>query len=97
MVVIWHSSGDILNSGTDRDIWMRAYYAVSKPGMFAAHILEWSDYISISDAWNNNDGESALAKIVIDFNGNIHIVWEDFSDIVNNGNDKDIFYYILRH
>ncbi len=95
--VIWHSSGDILNSGTDRDIWMRAYYAVSKPGMFAAQILEWSDYISISDAWNNNDGESALAKIVTDFNGNIHIVWEDFSDIINNGNDKDIFYYILRH
>jgi hypothetical protein len=39
-----------------------------------------------------SDGESSICKALFDSDGNIHIVWVDFSDYDGSGTDSDIFY-----
>ena len=50
---------------------------------------KWSTPIVIS---NTSEFRSLRPDIALDPSNNVHIVWQDMSDINENGNDEDIFY-----
>ena len=49
----------------------------------------WTDAEIVSE---NCTGNSVIPKISVDSRNNIHIIWNDNSNLFNNGRDYDIFY-----
>jgi hypothetical protein len=80
---VWDDDTDILGSGTDFDIFYRK--------------LDWSagtwESIQLITDDNLNNTDSSLSPVVAaDPLGNIHVVWEDLSELDGSGPDSDIFY-----
>jgi hypothetical protein len=81
--VVWHDSTDILGSGTDFDIFYRR--------------LNWSTGLwnpirLISEDNLNNTRTSYSPAVAADPLGNVHVVWDDLSELDGSGPDLDIFY-----
>ncbi len=77
--IAWEDTGDINNSGSDKDIILKQFYQSM-----------WHDSIVISD--HTQDGKSTKPDIDVDLDGNIHLVWVDDGEIIANNSDNDIIY-----
>ena len=78
--IAWADMTDYLGAGTDRDI----FYTF------------WN---STSGKWNTTEvvsivstGTSDMPSLAVDGAGNVHIAWEDMTDYLGAGTDRDIFY-----
>ncbi len=78
--VVWedHTDGEW---GTDSEIMYVNYSSISG----------WTNVTVISDLYGWNDLDSNLPQIATDNNGNLHVVWEDFTD-GEWGVDTEIMY-----
>ncbi len=77
--VVWH---DLTNGewGSDAEI------------MYANRTASgWSNATCISDLYGWNDGSSYRPKVATDNNGNVHVVWYDYTD-TEWGTDTEIMY-----
>ncbi len=77
--IVWHDDSDILATGTDNDVFYRKLDTSSE------------NWLPITPISRDSDSSSALPKIVGDDNGNLFIVWYDFSDYLGAGTDADVF------
>ncbi len=78
--LIWRDSYNYSASGDDIDIFYKKWDNVTKL---------WSDIELISA---NSTNDSSLPSLNVDRFGNIHIAWEDKTDLLSSGADYDIFY-----
>ncbi|MHA2032711.1 MAG: hypothetical protein ACW99Q_25355, partial [Candidatus Kariarchaeaceae archaeon] len=78
--VVWEDNSDYNGSGSDFDILYRNYNATSG---------SWSITIPIS---LGSTGNCQGAKIAIDSNDNLHVVWYERPYLSNSGDDYDVFY-----
>ena len=78
--VAWRDFTDYAGAGTDTDIFFKECKAVSS----AWTITEVVSTVSTSS--------SAFPSLAVDEAGNVHIVWQDFTDYAGAGTDCDIFY-----
>ena len=79
--VVWYdSTPDLLSSGGDTDIFYISYNAASET---------WSSIELVSS--ESSDG-SRDPEIATDSEGNIHVVWTDFTPLLGSDADKDVFY-----
>lgn len=78
--VFWQDLSDYEDSGTDYDIFYKAYDSL---------LSAWTttEVISIY-----SDEYSALAVPVFDDKGTLHLVWEDQADYAGSGTDWDVVY-----
>jgi len=81
--LVWHDATDILVSGSDYDIFYKKW-DVNTETWGATELLS-----------TESTSESSEPSIVIDSEDNLHIVWQDNTDILSCGTDWDIFYKIL--
>ncbi|TXT67381.1 MAG: hypothetical protein BAJALOKI1v1_110037 [Promethearchaeota archaeon] len=85
--VVWQDSTNLEGCGTDSDIFYINYSIITG---------QWSDVEVISDNTNGtknwNTGFSYTPSVTIDGDGNVHIVWEDYTNLEGCGTDMDIFY-----
>ncbi|MCK5292431.1 MAG: hypothetical protein KAR39_10505 [Thermoplasmata archaeon] len=81
--VVWRDDTDILGSGTDPDIF---YLRLDRSTGL------WNPVQLISDDNLNNTKGSWFPAVAADPLGNVHVVWEDFSELDGSGPDSDIFY-----
>ena len=72
------------------------YLVISKPLDSSSSIeiddyssWSWSSYEVISETSTDN---SYLPDVFVDINDNLHVVWQDNTDILGSGTDQDIFY-----
>ncbi len=82
--IAWEETGDIDNSGSDKDIVIRKLSN-----------SVWSDHMVISD--DSNDGESTNPNLLIDSKMNVHLVWSDDGELTPGDFDNDIIYRRLDH
>jgi len=73
-------TNDLDDSGTDRDIFYMRWDFETKI---------WSDPETVS---TESTGSSERPAIAVDNNGNVHVAWRDYSDILSSGTDIDVFY-----
>jgi len=78
--IVWDDLTTANNSGSDRDIFYRRWNASS--GV-------WTGTNLVS---NNSTMDSLNPAIAVDSDGNVHIVWSDWTDYGSSGSDMDIFY-----
>ena len=81
--LVWRDDTDILGSGTDTDIFYRRLNRAT--GL-------WGPVQLISDDNLNNTDSSWSPAVAADPLGNVHVVWDDFSDLDGSGPDLDIFF-----
>ncbi|MBD3230066.1 MAG: hypothetical protein GF329_17945 [Candidatus Lokiarchaeota archaeon] len=82
--VVWHDHTDSPSEwGNDTEIMYTKYSQTTK---------KWSNVTAISAVGGWNDGYTEDAKIGIDKDNNVHVVWRDNSDGGYWGNDIEIFY-----
>jgi len=79
LYVIWADDADYDLSGADSDI----FFKQKKPSddWETATVLSWF-----------SDDHCFEPEIACEENGRIHVVWKDYSNILNSGLDKDIIY-----
>jgi hypothetical protein len=77
--IVWIDTSDYNGAGTDEDIFYRRWNATTR---------QWTPTVVVS---NFSESYSANPDIVVDMDGNIHIVWVD-SNYNGSGSDGDIFY-----
>ncbi len=75
---VWYDNSDILSAGVDPDIFYRSMNTTSG---------EWNDIVLIS---STSDQPSYDPVLAIDSDDNIFVLWDDSSDIVSAGTDRDI-------
>ncbi|MBY9001967.1 MAG: hypothetical protein KGD64_13700, partial [Candidatus Heimdallarchaeota archaeon] len=77
---VWSDSENYEGSGTDYDIFYRKWSSSSK---------SWSptELVTTTSTGNSNN-----PKIGVDSENNIHLVWDDFTDLEGSGTDRDVFY-----
>ncbi len=80
--VVWEDYTDYQNCGSDTDIFCKIWNATTK---------EWSSSYVVS---TESTSSSEFPAVGLDPFGNIHVVWEDYTDYQNCGSDTDIFYKI---
>ncbi len=78
--IAWQDETDYANAGTDRDIFYKQWNSATS---------SWTTTGVIS---TESTGDSYVPKIAIDSQNNLHIVWYDYTNIVDSGSDEDIFY-----
>jgi hypothetical protein len=81
--VVWEDETDGV-WGTDYEIMYASYTTISG----------WSNITVVSDGFNGtywNDGHSYSPDIITDYNGNVHIIWADYTDGFW-GTDAEIMY-----
>ena len=78
--VVWQDWTNFAEAGTDRDIFYKYWNATSS---------SWNATEVVSTESTSNSDYPSLA---VDTDGNVHIVWEDYTDYAGSGTDKDIFY-----
>jgi len=78
--IVWYDLSNILGSGTDGDVF---YRKLNKD------LISWSPIKLIS---SGSDSSSNAPKISKGVEGQLHIVWQDSSDILGSGTDSDILY-----
>jgi len=79
--VIWSDdTDDLADSGFDRDIFYMNWNYVTET---------WSSLEVVS---TEGSVDSDNGKLAVDSHGNLHIVWQDYADILGAGIDVDIFY-----
>ncbi|MDH5404505.1 MAG: BNR repeat-containing protein, partial [Candidatus Heimdallarchaeota archaeon] len=81
--VVWQDSTNINGSGTDLDIFYKKLDSSTNT---------WGSTVVIS---TESGGNSQYPDISIDRFDNLHIVWQDSTNINSAGTDFDIFYKIL--
>ncbi|MDH5645006.1 MAG: hypothetical protein OEZ01_03310, partial [Candidatus Heimdallarchaeota archaeon] len=78
--IVWHDYTDYDGSGGDGDIFYKKYdYSTST----------WGTTVIVS---TESGDASQIPVIDIDSNGNLHVVWSDYTDYNGVGTDIDIFY-----
>ncbi len=77
--VVWTDDSDYDFCGTDRDIFFK-HKPIGE---------DWSTTVVLS--WLSDQG-STFPSMICENNGRIHVVWADFSDILDTGIDWDILY-----
>ncbi|MEE2902595.1 MAG: Ig-like domain-containing protein [Myxococcota bacterium] len=82
LYITWHGSGNVINNGTDIDVFMANFFVPQTPAGRGSLILLSDDI---------NDGRSTNADVAIDSLGNVHASWEDAGDINGAGTDLDIY------
>ncbi|TXT64546.1 MAG: hypothetical protein BAJALOKI1v1_550003 [Promethearchaeota archaeon] len=85
--VIWEDETNLEGCDTDSDIFY-ANYSVTT-GMWS-HAQVISDNVNGTANWNNDTSENA--EISINGSGNIHVVWQDRTNLEGCDTDLDIFY-----
>ncbi|MDH5645845.1 MAG: hypothetical protein OEZ01_07545, partial [Candidatus Heimdallarchaeota archaeon] len=83
--VVWHDLTDYNGAGTDLDIFYKRFDDITS---------SWGSTIVLS---SDSTANSAYPVICIDTNDNIHVVWEDVTNIFGAGTDADIFYKKFNH
>ncbi|MFW9852745.1 MAG: hypothetical protein ACFFDS_07380 [Candidatus Thorarchaeota archaeon] len=78
--VVWDDYTDMLGAGTDRDIFYKQWNSSTS---------SWTSPELVS---TESTGSSRHASLAVDFEGNIHVVWRDYTDYNGAGTDEDIFY-----
>jgi hypothetical protein len=78
--MVWSDFSNVSNSGTDNDIFYKVWNATTD---------QWGSTIVVSETDTPNSWAPAIA---IDFNDNVHIVWDDSTNYTASGTDRDIFY-----
>ncbi len=78
--IAWNELTDYLSSGTDRDIFYKRWVASSST---------WTTTEVVSTESTEN---SRLPSMAIDSEGNVHIAWNELTDYLSSGTDRDIFY-----
>ncbi len=81
--VVWQDDTNYQGSGTDSDIFYRHFDGDA-----------WSEFEVISEpdvGLNNNFNGSFDSEIAVD-NGNVYVIWHDYTDLYGSGGDSDIFY-----
>jgi hypothetical protein len=81
--VVWWDQTELQNCGSDSDIFYRKFDGT-----------QWSNIEVISEpvmGEDNNDGGSNDPEIVVE-NGNIYVVWYDYTDWDGSGGDSEIFF-----
>ncbi len=78
--VVWEDLTEYESSGTDRDIFYRKLDT-------STDVWGTTGIISTESSESSYD-----PSIVSDTEGNIHVVWEDYTDYDSSGTDSDIFY-----
>ena len=78
--IVWYDLSNILGSGNDGDVF---YRKLNKD------LISWSPIKLIS---SGSDESSSGPKISKGVEGQLHIVWQDSSDILGSGTDTDILY-----
>ncbi|MFX1254304.1 MAG: hypothetical protein ACFFCZ_22020 [Promethearchaeota archaeon] len=78
--IAWVDRTDYLGAGTDADIFYKRWNATSGT---------WTPTEVVSTESTSNSYTPALA---VDYSGNIHITWADYTDYLGAGTDADIFY-----
>ena len=77
--IVWSDPTDYGSSGPDRDIFWRRW----EPE------FGWMGLAAIS---TESNGDSFRPSMDVDSDGVVHIAWEDYSNYLGSGPDKDIFY-----
>lgn len=78
--VVWGDYTDMLGAGTDRDIFYKQWNSSTS---------SWTSPELVS---TESTGSSRHASLAVDSEGNIHVVWRDYTDYNGAGTDEDIFY-----
>ncbi len=78
--IAWEDNTNYTNCGTDYDIHYKFWNSTSS---------SWSITEVVS---TESTEDSAVTSLDTDSAGNIHIVWDDFTNYTNCGDDSDIFY-----
>jgi hypothetical protein len=79
--IVWDDGTDYKDgSGSDYDIYYTQWNTTS---------LSWDSATIVSSV---SASDSTYPEVIIDSLNNIHIVWEDTSEVYDSGNDTDIFY-----
>ncbi len=80
--VVWEENTNYGGSGTDYDIFYKQWDATSST---------WGTTEVVStESWDSSKDPS----LAVDASGNVHVVWEDNTDIGGAGDEYDIFYKI---
>lgn len=77
--VVWQDYTDIAGAGTDCDILHKIWDPKTGPG--SAEVVSTTSTL-----------DSRWAKVAVDSQGNVHVVWCDLTDYDGAGTDKDIFH-----
>jgi len=78
--VAWQDQTDYAEAGTDTDIFYKCWNAT---------ISSWTTTEVVS---TDNTGGSLYPSLAVDAEGNVHIAWEDNTNVAYAGTDYDIFY-----
>ncbi len=81
--IAWYDYELIHGAGGTRNIHYRFWNETSKT---------WSGYVNTTDIISsNNTGDAEYPSLDV-YNGSVHVVWNEFTDIYGAGSDNDIFY-----
>lgn len=79
--VVWYdTTADLLGSGADSDIFYMFYDSTTE---------NWSSKELVS---SESTSSSDFPVIAVDTNGDVHVAWEDSTDYLGAGTDKDVFH-----
>jgi len=82
--VVWIDNSDYLGAGAgEYDIFYKIFNYTKK---------SWSTTQVVSTESNQH---SYVSKLTVDSLGNVHVVWDDDTDYLSSGSDRDIFYKCL--
>ena len=85
--IAWHDYTNLEGSGTDADIFYANYTATTRQW---SHTKVISDNVNGTINWNTK--ASLYPAITIDGSENVHVVWDDRTNLEGSGTDADIFY-----
>jgi len=77
--IAWQDDTDYAGSGADTDIFYKRFEVCSG----------WTPTEVVS---TESTGNSEYPSLGVDFHGNVHIAWQDWTDYGGSGADADIFY-----
>ncbi len=79
--IVWYdTTSNLLGSGADIDIFYRSY---------DSSIETWSPLELVS---TESTSSSFYPDIAVDILGNVHVIWQDFTDYLSADIDADVFY-----
>jgi ribosomal protein L31/fibronectin type 3 domain-containing protein len=81
--IAWYDYTNYTGAGTERDIFYKRWDASTS---------SWTITEVVS---TESTGKSFNPSLAVDTLGNLHIAWDDWTDYVGAGSDRDIFYKIL--
>lgn len=83
--ITWDDENEYLGSDSDLDVFYRKWN------------VQTSTWSAIELVSSESSGHSFSSSLAIDSSNNLHIVWNDMSDILSAGVDRDIFYKMKFH